>query len=391
MSLQKTNAGSRFHIGFFGRVNVGKSSLINALVGRELSIVSEKAGTTTDPVYKSMEIQSLGPCLLMDTAGFMDQTELGRLRMKKTKEVMQKSDLAVLVVSDLPTKEEVDFIKDLGDTPLLVVLNKVDQLEEEKKEEILKAYEKHRTILVSSKTKEGIDKLLQAFLSFAPKSEDYLFEGMVKEKDLVLLVIPQDIAAPKNRLILPQVQAIRELLDRSCLVLMVKLEGLEDILQKLNCPPKLIVADSSVFQEVFLKKPEESKLTSFSILFAKMKGDLSVYLEGIEALKHLKEGSKVLIAEACSHAPTEEDIGRVKIPNMIRKAISPNIECSIQSGTLLPDDIEGYDLIIQCGACMLNGKAVKNRIKFAKEKSIPITNYGMAIAYFQGILDKISY
>ena len=244
---------------------------------------------------------------------------------------------------------------------------------------------------VSALEKIGLDKLLQELLKFKPKKEEKLFDGMVKEKDLVLLVIPQDIAAPKNRLILPQVQAIRELLDRNALVSMVKLEELGDVLGLLKKNPDLIVADSSVFLEVYREIPKDVKLTSFSVLFAKLKGDIDEYLRGVETLKKLNENSKILIAESCTHAPAEEDIGRIKIPNMIRKRFGENIKVDVTSGSVFPENISDYDLIIQCGGCMLNAKNIRNRIKVAKEKSIPITNYGIVIAYFKGILDKINY
>ena len=244
---------------------------------------------------------------------------------------------------------------------------------------------------VSAINNQGFDIFLEELLKFKPKKEEKLFDGLVKEKDLVLLVIPQDIAAPKNRLILPQVQAIRELLDKNAMVIMVKLEELSDILFILNKKPDLIVADSSVFLEVYEKKPADVKLTSFSVLFAKLKGDIDEYMRGVEALKKLNENSKILIAECCTHAPAEEDIGRIKIPNMIRKKVGKNLKVDVTSGSAFPENISDYDLIIQCGGCMLNSKNIKNRINTAQEKSIPITNYGIVIAYFKGILDKIDF
>ena len=385
MELNKTNSGNRIHIGFFGRVNSGKSSLINAFADRDISIVSSKEGTTTDPVYKSMEIKSLGPCLLMDTPGIIDNTELAEKRLKRTEDVILKTDIAVIVISDTETKDEKNLIKSFKDTPIIVVINKIDILSDSEIKKIKDDFKNYSIVEVSALKKLGLDLFLEELLKFKPEREEKLFDGMVKEKDLVLLVIPQDIAAPKNRLILPQVQSIRELLDKNSIVTMVKLEELSDVLLLLNKNPDLIVAD------VYEKKPKDVKLTSFSILFAKLKGDIGEYVSGASAIKNLKEDSKILIAECCTHAPAEEDIGRMKIPNMIRKKFGENIKVDVSSGAAFPDNISDYDLIIQCGGCMLNSKNIKNRIKIAKEKSIPITNYGIAIAYFKGILDKIDF
>lgn len=391
MELNKTNSGNRIHIGFFGKVNAGKSSIINAFAKRDISIVSDKKGTTTDPVYKSMEIKSLGPCLLMDTAGITDDTELGGKRLKRTEEVILKTDIAVVVVSDRDTSSEKELIKKFKETPVLVLINKIDELSKEDIKKIRDDFSGFKVVEVSAIKNQGFDIFLEELLKFKPKKEEKLFDGLVKEKDLVLLVIPQDIAAPKNRLILPQVQAIRELLDKNAIVMMVKLEELSDILLVLNKKPNLIVADSSVFLEVYEKKPADVKLTSFSVLFAKLKGDIDEYMRGVEALKKLNENSKILIAECCTHAPAEEDIGRIKIPNMIRKKVGKNLKVDVTSGSAFPENISDYDLIIQCGGCMLNSKNIKNRINTAQEKSIPITNYGIVIAYFKGILDKIDF
>lgn len=391
MELNKTNSGNRIHIGFFGKVNAGKSSIINAFAKRDISIVSDKKGTTTDPVYKSMEIKSLGPCLLMDTAGITDDTELGEKRLKRTEEVILKTDIAVVVVSDRDTSSEKELIKKFKETPVIVLINKIDELSKEDIKKIRDDFSAFKVVEVSAIKNQGFDIFLEELLKFKPKKEEKLFDGLVKEKDLVLLVIPQDIAAPKNRLILPQVQAIRELLDKNAMVMMVKLEELSDILLILNKKPNLIVADSSVFLEVYEKKPADVKLTSFSVLFAKLKGDIDEYMRGVEALKKLNENSKILIAECCTHAPAEEDIGRIKIPNMIRKKVGENLKVEVTSGLAFPENISDYDLIIQCGGCMLNSKNIKNRIDTAQEKSIPITNYGIVIAYFKGILDKIDF
>lgn len=391
MELEKINSGSRIHIGFFGKVNSGKSSIINSFAAREISIVSDQEGTTTDPVYKSMEIKSLGACLLMDTPGIADETILGEKRMKRTEEVISKTDIGILVVSDTETRAERKLLKKFKDTPLLLVINKIDILSEDEIKKIREDFSDYKIIELSALEKVGFEKLLEELLKFKPKKEEKLFDGMVEEKNLVLLVIPQDIAAPKNRLILPQVQAIRELLDRNAIVSMVKLEELSDLLEILNKKPDLIVADSSVFLEVYEKIPRDVKLTSFSVLFAKLKGDIDEYVRGVGALENLNENSKILIAECCTHAPAEEDIGRIKIPNMIRKKYGEKIQVDVRSGSVFPENISDYDLIIQCGGCMLNSKNIRSRIGKVKEKNIPITNYGIVIAYFKGILDKINY
>lgn len=391
MELEKINSGSRIHIGFFGKVNSGKSSIINSFASREISIVSDQEGTTTDPVYKSMEIKSLGACLLMDTPGIADETILGEKRMKRTEEVISKTDIGILVVSDTETRAERKLLKKFKDTPLLLVINKIDILSEDEIKKIREDFSDYKVIELSALEKVGFDKLLEELLKFKPKKEEKLFDGMVEEKNLVLLVIPQDIAAPKNRLILPQVQAIRELLDKNAIVSMVKLEELSDLLKILNKKPDLIVADSSVFLEVYEKIPREVKLTSFSVLFAKLKGDIDEYVRGVGTLENLNENSKILIAECCTHAPAEEDIGRIKIPKMIRKKYGEKIQVDVNSGSVFPENISDYDLIIQCGGCMLNSKNIRSRIGKAKEKNIPITNYGIVIAYFKGILDKINY
>lgn len=391
MDLNKTNSGNRVHIGFFGRVNAGKSSLINAFAGREISIVSDHPGTTTDPVYKSIELKNLGPALLIDTAGLVDQTDLGVARTKKTKEVLEKTDLAVIVVASSDLEVEKDLIKSLKDTPRIIAINKIDILSKEEIQKIKDQLPGETIIEVSAKEKISIDKILDEILKFAPKADDQLFENMVEENDLVFLVVPQDIAAPKNRLILPQVQALRELLDRNAISIMVKLEELDDALGLVNKKPDLIVADSSVFLQVYEKKPADVKLTSFSVLFAKLKGDIDEYVKGAQAFESLGPGSKVLIAESCTHAPTQEDIGRVKIPKLIRKKFGEEIKIENTSGPVLPENLEAYDLIIQCGGCMQNKKSIQTRIEKAQEKNIPITNYGIALAYFMGILDKITY
>lgn len=388
MELARAN---RLHIGIFGKVNSGKSSLINLLTNREVSLVSDKEGTTTDSVYKNMEFGALGPVVLMDTPGIGDKTELGFLREKRSKKDLERADIALIVISDPEIPEELEIIKNLKKTPKIIVINKCDILLEEDKQKIYDKLKdlKIKIIEISVKENTGIEKLRSEIIKLKPEEEIQIFEGLAREKDLVLLVMPQDIAAPKKRLILPQVESIRELLDRNCLVMAVKLEEYEDMLENLKRPPDLIVTDSQVFKEVFEKKPKESKLTSFSVLFAKSKGNIKSYMEGVRAFSKINKDSKILIAECCTHAPATEDIGRIKIPKMLKKKFGEDLQVDFQSGAFLPDDISKYDLIIQCGGCMLTRKNILSRIDRADNLKVPITNYGLTIAYFKEILDKI--
>lgn len=396
MSLTNTPSANRLHIGIFGRRNSGKSSLLNAITGQSLSVVSEVAGTTTDPVYKAMEIHGIGPCMLIDTAGFDDEGELGGMRVEKTEEALEKTDIALLVFTEDDFTEESKWAAKLKerDTPILPILNKADLHSDSaglaaKIEEALSL----RPVVVSAKTGEGISEVLARLLRMLP--EDYempsIVGGLVNKDDVVLLVMPQDIQAPKGRLILPQVQTIRDLLDHKCVVVSVTTDCLETALRALNKPPKLIITDSQAFAEVYAKKPEESLLTSFSVLFAQYKGDIRAFTEGAQAIDALTEHSRVLIAEACTHAPLTEDIGRVKIPRMLRKKVGPALTIDMVSGTDYPQDLSGYDLIIHCGACMFNRKYVLSRIERARRFGVPITNYGVALAKLTGVLDKITY
>lgn len=388
MELARAN---RLHIGIFGKVNSGKSSLINLLTNREVSLVSDKEGTTTDSVYKNMEFGALGPVVLMDTPGLGDKTELGFLREKRSKKDLERADIVLIVISDPEISEELEIIKSLKKTPKIIAINKCDILSDEDKQKIYDKLKdlKIKIIEISVKENTGIEKLRSEIIRLKPEEEIQIFEGLAREKDLVLLVMPQDIAAPKKRLILPQVESIRELLDRNCLVVAVKLEEYEDMLENLKRPPDLIVTDSQVFKEVFEKKPKESKLTSFSVLFAKSKGNIKSYMEGVKAFSKINKDSKILIAECCTHAPATEDIGRIKIPKMLKKKFGEDLQVDFQSGAFLPDDISKYDLIIQCGGCMLTRKNILSRIDRADNLQVPITNYGLTIAYFKEILDKI--
>ncbi|KGF29361.1 [FeFe] hydrogenase H-cluster maturation GTPase HydF [Peptoniphilus lacrimalis] len=388
----EVSKGNRIHIGIFGKVNSGKSSLINLLAAREVSIVSDREGTTTDSVYKSMEFLGLGPVTIMDTPGICDKSFLGKLREQRLERDIEKADIAIILFSDSDIGRELELIKKLKKSKILLVINKVDILSAQEKENIYKNLKDlpFKIIEISTKEKNGIEELKKELVKLKPEEAPLIFDGLVKKGDRVLLIMPQDIAAPKKRLILPQVESIRELLDREALLYIAKVENMEDMLSSLKEAPDLIVTDSQVFQDVYKLKPEKSKLTSFSVLFAKMKGDIDTYIKGTEVFSKIDENSKILIAECCTHAPLSEDIGRVKIPNMLKKKYGENLQVDFQSGASLPKDIEKYDLIIQCGGCMLTRNNILNRIEKAKVLNVPITNYGLTIAYFKKILDKIT-
>lgn len=398
-TLNDTPGSNRLHIGVFGKTNSGKSSFINAFTHQEVSIVADIAGTTTDPVYKPMEISPLGPCVIIDTAGFDDTSELGERRVEKTKLAAEKADIAVIVVSQPDNEWDIteelkwyQFLKEKN-TPVLFLVGKSDI--DPHTEELI-SYIKEKTgkkaFAISAETGAGIDVVREELARLVPENfgERKITGELVTEEDLVLLVMPQDIQAPKGRLILPQVQTLRELLDKKCLVMSVTTDKLVPALASLKEPPKLIITDSQVFGYVYEHKPKESMLTSFSVLFAAYKGDLPYYVEGAKMLDSLTNESHVLIAECCSHAPLQEDIGRVKIPRMLKKRAGEGLTVDIVSGTDFPEDLSDYDLVIQCGACMFNRKYVLSRIDRAKKQQVPMTNYGVTIAHLTGILDKIS-
>ncbi|MBP5687623.1 MAG: [FeFe] hydrogenase H-cluster maturation GTPase HydF [Muribaculaceae bacterium] len=385
----------RRHIAIFGRRNVGKSSLLNAITGQQVAIVSPEAGTTTDPVNRAMEILPLGPCLLIDTAGFDDVGIVGELRNERTHKVLDQADLAILVLDqaiDLSIEKQwLDKLQRL-EIPTVVVLNKVDAIGNiESLFESCAKYLGITPIAVSAKKHEGIDELRKALAHAAGDDEETsLTADLAKPGDIVLLVMPQDPQAPKGRLILPQVQTIRDLLDKHCIIVSCGVDTLENSLNSLREPPTLIITDSQVFAQVYEKKPEGSLLTSFSVLMAGSKGNMDALIEGAKAIDRLTPQSRVLIAEACTHAPMSEDIGREKIPRMIRKKYGANIAFDIHAGKDYPADLEKYDLIVHCGACMFNRRLMLSRIVRAQEQGVPITNYGLAIAHLQGILDKVS-
>lgn len=401
--LNEVPNANRLHIGIFGKTNSGKSSLLNIITGQSTSIVSDVAGTTTDVVYKAMEINPLGPCVLMDTAGLEDNTSLGAQRLEKTQLAMDKADMAIIV---FPADGRQDFTSELQllarfrqkNIPVLCLINDFSDNKEAVTDLQTRLAERLKDSKIKAEVADcshagNIDELRMALASLMPEDFDteYITGRLVSEDDVVLLVMPQDIQAPKRRLILPQVQTIRELLDRKCLVISATADKYQQALSQLKTAPKLIITDSQVFKYVYEHKPAESCLTSFSVLFAAYKGDLAYYIEGAKHIDSLTENSKVLIAECCTHAPLQEDIGRVKIPALLRKRFGDKLQVDVVSGTDFPENLSAYDLIIQCGGCMFNRQFIMTRIEKARAEAVPMTNYGITIAYLTGILDKISF
>lgn len=399
-SSKKTNSimnhtpnSNRLHIAVFGRRNSGKSSLVNALTGQDTALVSATPGTTTDPVAKAMEVYPLGPCLFIDTPGFDDEGELGRMRVERTLKTLEKTDIALLLFEEDGTQER-QWMELLRRHDILVVpiVNKKD-VRQDAASLALRIEEEYglAPVVVSAGEKAGMRDIFDAILERLPENfgERTITGDRVGEGDVVLLVMPQDIQAPKGRLILPQVQTIRELLDKKCVVVSCTIDQLPASLQALARPPRLIITDSQAFSVVYRQKPAESSLTSFSVLFAAYKGDMEAFVEGASVLALLTPQSRVLIAEACTHAPLTEDIGTVKIPRLLRKRIGEELRIDFVSGNDFPKDLSPYDLIIHCGACMFNRKYVLSRIAQSRAQHVPITNYGVAIAYLTGILDKI--
>lgn len=393
MSLTDTPQANRLHVALLGRRNSGKSSLINALTGQDVALVSDTPGTTTDPVFKAMEIHGIGPCLFIDTPGFDDEGDLGLQRVQRTMQSLEKADVALLLCqSDMALEQQ--WIARLREKniPFILLVNKVDLLPDPQYElsriELICGV---KPLAVSALHREGMELVRRSIMEHLPEDFDAqdITGGLVGEGDLVLLVMPQDIQAPKGRLILPQVQTIRELLDKKCLVMSCTTDKLSDTLHALAYPPKLIITDSQAFKVVYEQKPSESMLTSFSVLFAAYKGDIDYYAKSAAAIGKLTSKSRVLIAEACTHAPLAEDIGRVKIPRLLRKRVGEELQVDLVAGNDFPDDLTPYDLVIQCGACMFNRKYVLNRIEQARRQHVPMTNYGVTIAWITGILDKI--
>lgn len=396
MDMNNTPNANRLHIAIFGRRNSGKSSLINALTEQDTALVSDVPGTTTDLVNKAMEIHGIGPCVFIDTPGFDDEGVLGEMRIARTLKAIERTDIALLLCEDGNMEEERQWIQQLNDRhiPVILILNKSDH--RECAADTAVRIEKtcgEAPLIVSAKERTGIEAVYQAILRKLPTDfgQQTITGDLVQEGDLVLLVMPQDIQAPKGRLILPQVQTMRELLDKKCLVMSCTTDRLTHTLEALSRAPRLIITDSQVFHEVYRLKPESSLLTSFSVLMAGYKGDIHYYIESAAAIDSLTPQSRVLIAEACTHAPLSEDIGRVKLPRLLRKKAGESLHIDIVSGTDFPTDLSSYELIIHCGGCMFNRKYVLSRIDRARRQHIPMTNYGVAIACLNGILDKIVY
>lgn len=392
--MQQTPQSERLHIAFFGRCNSGKSSLINALTGQNIAVVSNVGGTTTDPVSKPIELPGLGACVLIDTPGYDDTSILGEQRIAQTTKVVDKTDIAILLFTEQWGDDERRWIAEFRarEIPIIAVLSQCDRLSNV--EELVKAIAqdiKLKPIAVSSTQGEGLPALREALAAAGMREERTILQGLVNEGDTVLLVMPQDASAPKGRLIQPQVQTIRELLDRRCTVVSCTTEGMPAALASLAQPPHLIITDSQVFDAVYKLKPEASRLTSFSVLFARYKGDITTFVAGAKKLSQLTENSRVLIAEACTHVPQNEDIGRVKLPAMLRRKFGAGLHIDIVSGHEFPQDLTDYDLVIHCGACMFNSRHVLNRIARARIQDVPITNYGITIAALTGILDRIEY
>ena len=407
--MNHTPSSHRVHIAFYGRCNSGKSSLINALTGQEVAIVSAVAGTTTDPVSKPIELPNIGATILIDTPGLDDNTTLGEQRKIQTLKTLDKTDIAVVLFHDNDTSIEESLIAQLKarEIPVIGVISKCDTIQNRasftaKVNDIVDS----DSIALSATTKEGIDQLLARLASLSQQEERLITEGLCSPGDMVVLVMPQDAQAPKGRLIKPQVEVIRELLDRGCNPLCCTPEGLQSALNALNTPPQLIITDSQVFapvhkiveeyrNEVASSTPQSQQntplLTSFSILFARYKGDIHIFVEGGKKLLSLTSSSRVLIAEACSHIPQNEDIGRVKLPRMLRNRIGNDLQIDIVGGNDFPVDLSQYDLVIHCGACMFNRRLVMSRIAQAQSQDVPITNYGIAIATLTGIINKVAY
>lgn len=385
MGLNRTATAERVHIAFFGLRNVGKSSLVNAVTGQELSVVSDIKGTTTDPVKKAMELLPLGPVVIIDTAGLDDEGKLGDLRVKKSLEILDITDIAVLVTeADREFNElEKELLENFSKRkiPCLIALNKSDLTENREEGE--------NEILVSAKDGTNIYEFKERLAKLFPESKrKYILKDIVNKGESVIMVMPIDESAPKGRIILPQQEVLRELLDIGCMAICTQVSELKDCLAKFVTPPSLVITDSQVFKQVSDIVPENIRLTSFSILFARHKGGLAKMLEGAALLKKLKEGDRVLISEGCTHHRQCEDIGTVKIPRWIREYSGVCPEFEFTSGGTFPEDLTEYKLVVHCGGCMLNETAMKNRIGRAAGQGVPIVNYGMAIAEMTGILKR---
>ena len=386
MSLNETPLANRIHIGIFGKRNAGKSSIINAMTGQNLAIVSDVAGTTTDPVLKAMELLPLGPVVMIDTPGLDDVGELGLMRVQKAYQILNKTDIALIVVDGTVgiTAEDEKIIERIRSKqiPYLIVKNKMDLCE--------RAEEEENTIFVSAATGKNIYELKELIGKLAPKEEESrkIVSDILQTNDFVVLVVPIDSAAPKGRLILPQQQTIRDVLEAGAAAIVTRDNELAETLQNLGKKPRLVITDSQVFRTVSGIVPDDVELTSFSILMARYKGDLEINVKGARALEHLKDGDKVLISEGCTHHRQCEDIGTVKLPRWIQEYTGKKLEFQFTSGTEFPVDLSEYALIVHCGGCTLNEREMKYRLKCAEDQNIPMTNYGICIAYLNGILER---
>lgn len=383
MGMNNTPAGERVHIGFFGKRNAGKSSLLNAVTGQELAVVSEIGGTTTDPVYKAMELLPMGPVMMIDTPGFDDEGTLGEQRIKKTVQVLEKTDAAVLVVDAAEGRnacdDELETLFKEHEIPYIIVYNKSD-IAENKITNVMR---------VSAQTGEGIHELKEKIAALIPAGKNRpLASDLVKPMDVVVLVVPIDSAAPKGRLILPQQQVIRDLLETGVITVVVRESELAGTLERLGKKPAFVITDSQAFEEVAAVVPIDVPLTSFSILMARYKGFLKMAVEGVQAIDRLQDGDRVLIAEGCTHHRQCDDIGTVKIPRFLKQYTGRELVIETSSGTGFPEDLTPYALIIHCGGCMLNEREVLRRMRFASRQGVPVTNYGIAIAQMKGILGR---
>lgn len=397
MSLNNTPSAERTHIGIFGRRNAGKSSLINAMTGQNLAIVSDIKGTTTDPVMKAMELLPLGPVVMIDTPGLDDEGDLGALRIQKAYQILNKTDIALLIVDAClgMTKEDLAILKKIQDKsiPYLIVFNKIDLADAAPSTSIVvdnRQIPEENIFFVSADTGENIYELKEQIAALAPAENDgqRIVGGLIHPGDFIVLVVPVDKAAPKGRLILPQQQTIRDILDSDAAAIVVKENELENTLAKLGQKPSLVITDSQVFSQVNAIVPKDIPLTSFSILFARYKGNLETVVHGAKALSSLQDGDTVLISEGCTHHRQCEDIGTVKLPRWVKEFTGKDIHFEFTSGTEFPFNLEKYRLIIHCGGCTLNEREMKYRLKCAEDAGIPMTNYGTAIAYMKGILEK---
>ena len=392
MSLNSTPRSDRIHIGFFGKRNAGKSSVVNAVTGQELAVVSEVKGTTTDPVQKAMELLPMGPVVVIDTPGIDDEGALGELRVQKTRQILNKTDVAVLIVDGTGEASEADreLIQLFQEKkiPFLIAVNKADESDEETLEKRFREY--GRCISVSAKTGFHIPELKEKIAGLAADcpSQNRIVGDLLKPGDTAVLVVPIDKAAPKGRLILPQQQTIRDILESDAAAVVVKEHGLKDTLKSLGKRPAMVITDSQVFGEVSADTPRDIPLTSFSILFARYKGNLQTVVRGAAAIESLQAGDRVLISVGCTHHRQCDDIGSVKIPRWLREYTKKELQIELTSGTEFPEDLSPYRLIIHCGGCMLNEREMKYRLKCAEDQGVPITNYGIAIAYMQGILRR---